>query len=149
STEGADAAHRVEEAARRVADGEVGVPRGLHPLGDLVHRPVERLGLPVIGVRSAVEDLRDAVWVHGELEGVRPLRAKGSLVDGTVGVALDIDEPAALCIDELAAADGAVRADALGDRCSAEARRLRRGLAAVRLALGVDWSLEHWSPFRG
>ena len=42
SAEGADRAHRVEQAAGLVPDGEVGVPRGLDASGDLVERPVQR-----------------------------------------------------------------------------------------------------------
>ena len=91
------------------------------------------LRLPVVGVGSPVEDLRDAMRVDGELEGVGPLGAERALVDRTVGIALDVDELAALGVDELAAADGAVGTDALGDGGAAQPRGLRRRLRAERL----------------
>src|SRR5262249_11079572 len=118
--EGAEARDVVEEPAVGVAGLEVGVAGGLHPLGDPLHRPVERLRLPLVRVRGPVEDLRDAVRVDGELEGVRPLRAERALIDRAAGVALNVDELTTLRVDELAAPDGAVRADALGDRRAAE-----------------------------
>ena len=98
----------------------------LDALGDLVQRPVERARLPVVGERGAVQDLGDAVRVDGELEGVGPLGAERALVDGAFGIALDVDELAALGVDELAAADGAVGTDALGDGGAAQPRRLRQ-----------------------
>ena len=40
--------------------------------------------------------------------------------DGTIGIALNVDELAALAEGELPAADGAVRTDALGDSGAAK-----------------------------
>ena len=124
----ADAAHRVEQAALLVARREVGVAGRLDALGDLVQRPVQRPRLPVIGVGSAVEDMGDAMRIDGELEGVGPLGAEVALADGTVRIALDVDELAALGVDELPAADGAVGTDALGDSGAAQPRSLRQRL---------------------
>jgi hypothetical protein len=87
----------------------------------------------VFGEGGAVQDLSHPVRVDGELEGVGPLGAEGALVDGAFGVALDVDDLAGLGIDELAAADGAVGADALGDGGPAQPRGLRRRLTAERL----------------
>src|SRR4030095_1130447 len=82
-------------------------------------------------------------------EGVRALRAERPLVDRAARVALDVDELSALCVDELAAPDGAVRADPLGDRRPAKARGLRGRLWAERLGLGRDRQAEHWNLLRG
>src|SRR5205807_10007084 len=57
-------------------------------------------------------DPRLAVLVDRELEGGRPLGAEGALVDGAVGVALDVDDAALAGVHQLATADGTVRADA-------------------------------------
>src|SRR5262249_49249466 len=97
------------------------------------HRPVQGLALPAVGERGAVQNVGDAVGVDGELEGVGPLGAEGALVDGAARVALDVDELARLGVDQLAAADGAVGADALGDGGAAEPRGFRQRLSAERL----------------
>src|SRR5262249_42045788 len=96
------------------------VSRLLYPLRDPVQGPVERPGLPVVGVGGTVQDLGDPVRIDGELKGVGAFGAKGTLVDGTVRVALDVDELPSLGINELAAADGAVGAEAFGDGGAAE-----------------------------
>src|SRR5271168_5281299 len=99
-----------EEPARLVAGREIGVASFFDLPGDPFHRPVERLCLPLVGVRGAIEHLRDAVRVDGELESVRPFRTQSPLVDRTAGIALNVNELTALGVDELTAADGAVRA---------------------------------------
>jgi len=48
--------------------------------------------------------------------------------DGAFRIALNVDEFAALAEDELPAADGAVRTDALGDSGAAQPRSLRQRL---------------------
>jgi hypothetical protein len=57
----------------------------------------------------------DPMRIYRELVVVGPFRTKVPFVDGIIRISLDIDELAALAIDELPAADGAVRTDALGD----------------------------------
>src|SRR6187200_2125275 len=133
---GADGADRVEQVAAVVSSGKVRVAHFLHPLGDAVERPVERAGLPVIGMRCPVEDLGYPVRVHGELVGIGPLGAEGALVDGALGVALDVDQLAALGVDELRAPHGAVGAEAFGDGGAAEAGGLVEPLPAVGLVGG-------------
>jgi hypothetical protein len=74
--------------------------------------------------------------IDGELEGVGSLGAERPLVDGALGVALDIDELPALGVDQLATAHGAVGTEALGDGGVAEPGCLLDRLAAERLAGG-------------
>src|SRR5262249_41240610 len=64
------------------------------------------------GARGAVPDLCLAVFIDRELERRRPLGAEGALIDGAVGVALDVDDAALAGVHQLAAADGTVRANA-------------------------------------
>jgi len=52
-----------------------GIPHRLDALGNLVQRPVHRLGLPVIGIGSAVENIADAMRIDCELESVGPFGA--------------------------------------------------------------------------
>ena len=87
----------------------------------------------MIGVGSAVEHLGHTMGIDGELEGVGSLGAERPLVDGALGVALDVDELPAFGVDELATADGAVRAEALGDGGAAEPGGLLDRLPAERL----------------
>src|SRR5581483_11198137 len=100
----------------------------------LVHGPVQRADFPLVGEWGAVKDASDTVRVDGELEGVGPLGAESALVDRAARVALDVDDLAGLGVDELAAADGAIRADGLRHRGAAQPRGLRQRLAAVRLS---------------
>src|SRR5262249_58822861 len=100
----------------------------LDALGDLVQCPVQRPRLPAIREGSAVEDLADAMRIDGELEGVGPFGAEVAPADGTFGIALNVDEFAALGEDELPAADGAVGTDALRDGGPAQPRGLRQRL---------------------
>jgi hypothetical protein len=64
---------------------------------------------------SAVQDIADAMRVDGELEGVGSLRAQVASADGAFGIALNVDELAALAEDELPATDRAVGTDALSN----------------------------------
>src|SRR5262249_19109753 len=67
---------------------------------------------PIGGTRRPIPDLRDAMRVDGELISSGSLGTQGTAVDRAIGVAFDIDNLAVADTDELAAADGAVRADA-------------------------------------
>ncbi len=66
--------------------------------------------------------------IDGELEGVGPFGAQVAPADGTIRIALNVDEFAALAEDELPAANGAVRTNALGDSGAAQPRSLRQRL---------------------
>src|SRR4051812_19965171 len=83
------------------------------PIGDLVHRLVERDALPFGAVRGPVEGVLLPSRSGGELQARRALRAEPAAADRRVGVALDLDDFLVLDVDVLAAADGAVRADRL------------------------------------
>src|SRR5207244_4183274 len=107
SAQGPDGPDPVHGLAIGRSLDEVAVPRFLDALRDPVHRPVERLRLPPVGVGGPVEDPGEAVGVDGELERVRALRAEGPFVDRAAGVAFDVDDLAALHVDELPAPDGA------------------------------------------
>ena len=67
--------------------------------------------------------------------------------DGTIRIALNVDEFAALAEDELPAADGAVRTNALGDMGAAQPRSLRQRLYAERFPRSLwflgEWEAEH------
>src|SRR5262249_3370945 len=91
---------------------EVLLARVVIALGDLLVHPLERLLLPLVGPRRAVERLDGAPGVVGELDGRRTLRAQAAQRMGRVRVALDVENLVALGIDELAAAYCAVRTDA-------------------------------------
>ena len=137
---------RIQRAAFLIAHREVGVPRRLDALGDLVERPVEGLGLPFVGVGSPIEHGLHAVRVDGQEQRVRALGAERALVDRAARVALDVDELAGLGVDELAAADGAVGTEAVRDGRAAQPRGLLRrpgaewlGLGSRRLRAGHEW----------
>src|SRR5262249_50687709 len=124
----------VEGLAGRLTESLVA--RLLDALGDAVHGPVERLALvPVGGAGRPIPDLGDAVGIDDKLERGRPLGAERPGVDRAVGVALDIDDLAAALVDadQLAAADGAVGADAghFAGVAELEAARLGPGGAQV------------------
>ncbi len=64
------------------------------------------------GAGAAIEHLGQPVGVDVELVDGRALGAEGALVDGRVGIALDVEDGAILDVDQGVAADGAVGADA-------------------------------------
>ena len=112
----AECGHRLDvphPLAGGVRLDEVAVATLLDQSGDAVHRPVERLFLPVIAVRGAVLDLRHAVRIADELKRVRPFRAKPPFVHRTLGIPLDIDDLSQLGEDELSAPDRTVGTDAV------------------------------------
>src|SRR5262249_16808066 len=121
AAERGDGRRVVDELAHRLAAGvlalpvlaEGGVARRLDALGDAVHGPVKGFGFGRVGGRGgAVPDLGDAVGVDRQLEGGGPLGAEGAAADGALWVAFNVDDLVVADADDLAAADGAVRADA-------------------------------------
>ena len=83
--------------------GEGFVARLLHPLGDALHRPVERLGLPLRGMRRAVQHLVDPRLRQQHAQRAGAFRAQRALVDRAARIALDMDRLAVLRIDQLRA----------------------------------------------
>jgi hypothetical protein len=81
--------------------------------------------------------------IDGELVGVGSFGAQVACADGTIGIALNIDEFTALAEDELPATDGAIRTNALSDMGAAQSRRLRQRLYAERF-LGSFWLPGEW-----
>src|SRR6185312_6666248 len=88
-------------------------------------------GLPVGGVRCAVEDLGLPAGGVDQLLAGRTLRAQPAAGDRRVGVALDLHDPLVLDEDPLATADRAVGADATGDPVGGRGPR-RQGPGAGR-----------------
>jgi hypothetical protein len=95
-----------------------------------------------------------AVRIHRELKRVRALGAQRSTVDRALGIALNINDPSALQIHELAAAYRAVRAHAVNlsrvfdprvlvDRIDAEGLVL---CSAFRIAGGNAHIRGHQAP---
>src|SRR5262249_2121971 len=116
---------------REIVDGlavssldEIAIARILSAQGDLFHRPIERALFPVIGIRRPVHYASHAMRIHGQLKRVRAFRAEGSLIDRTVVVALYVDDLAALDVNDLPAADGAVGTDAGNADGASNARSL-------------------------
>src|SRR5687767_2369333 len=66
----------------------------------------------MVRMRRAIFDFGPAVGIDGELVGGGALGAQGALVDGAVVVALNVNNAVVGHRDDLAAADGAVGADA-------------------------------------
>jgi hypothetical protein len=72
--------------------------------------------------------MADAMGIDSELEGIRPFGAEVATADRTLRIALNVDQLSPFAEDELPAADGAVRTDALGDSGAAQPRRLPQRL---------------------
>src|SRR5579871_984284 len=133
-------------AVRRVAVLGCRLPRrGARcddPVGDHLHRVAEGELLPGGAVRRAVLDLVLAERAVREALRRLALRAEAPARDRGRRVALDVRDLAALDVDQLAAADGAVRADGADDAVGLVdprgqrrgARRLRRFPEAVEIA---------------
>ena len=64
------------------------------------------------------------MWIDGKLKGIGAFGAEMASTNRAIRIALNIDELTALGEDELAATDGAVRTDALGDSGAAQPRSL-------------------------
>src|SRR4029078_1812188 len=86
----------------------------------------------------------DPVRIHGELECVCPFGTERAFADGAVRVTFDVDELAALGVDELAATDRAVGADPLGDLSAAQARALVDGAPAERFVAELVCALHRF-----
>src|SRR5579864_9136646 len=87
------------------------------PLRDLLHRPLECFRLPVIAVRRTVKYLGQAAGVDRILERGRSLGAERPMINGTIRIALDINNLAIFDIDVEAAANCTVRAHAMHYLC--------------------------------
>src|SRR6185369_4030953 len=95
-------------------------------VGDHLHRLLERELLPIGAVRPPVLDLVLAERVVRVRLRRGALRAQPAARDRARRVALDLDDLAVLDVDELSAADGAVRADRVDDALGlVDARRQR------------------------
>src|SRR5690606_17172027 len=109
-----------ERDGRRLADPPAvrvplairAVARLTEPLGDPIHRPLEGDLLPLRPSGPPVEDPRQAPGVDRVLECARALGAKGALVDRALRVAFDVDDLPVPGVDQRAAPNGAVGADA-------------------------------------
>src|SRR5439155_3407711 len=86
-----------------------------HPVGDHVHRLVEPELLPLRAIGAPVPNLRQPQGAGDETLRGGALGAEPAARDRAVGVALDLVDLAVADVDELPAADRAVRADGLDD----------------------------------
>src|SRR5205807_81413 len=106
-----EAQRAVDAVAAAVAVLPAALARGDHALGDHVHRLLELELLPLAAAGPPVADPGQATGLLDELARGRALGAQRPLVDRRARIALDVDELAVARVDELAAADRAVRAD--------------------------------------
>src|SRR5262245_35693606 len=81
-------------------------------LGDPVHRLFQVPNLPICRARGAMQYLGRPVGIHMKLEDGGPLGTKGALVVRAARIAFDVDDFPVDGVDERAASDGAIRADA-------------------------------------
>ena len=99
------------------------------PVGDHLHRPLERQVLPLRAEGPAVLDGRDAPRAVDKLLARRSLRAEAAARDWRIRIALDLHDALTFDVHALPAADGAVGADALDDAIgSLRPRRQRVGV---------------------
>ena len=103
------------------------VSRLLHERGDAVHRPIERFILPVVAPWRPILHGRHATRIYDQPVRRRSLRAKRPTVDEALVVAFNRKDRFALVIDQLRAADGAVRANAYGNLSALEPETDFRG----------------------
>src|SRR6266702_2452156 len=89
------------------------IARLFDALRDLLHSPVERFDFPVVAIGCAVEDLRQAAGIDGVLERRGAFGTERAVVDGAIGIALNIDNLAVFNIDVEATAHSAIGADAV------------------------------------
>src|SRR5262249_61838295 len=101
----------------------------LDELGDHVHPRVEGDLFPGGVAGAAIQGLGTTQGIDLQFETRRPPRAEGAAIDGTVGVALDVNDLAVLHTHEHAAAHRAVGTDT-GDLLDTS------GLEALRACLG-------------
>src|SRR3954452_18149859 len=107
----------------------VALAGGDHPVGDHLHRRLNIEVLPVRTARSPVAHVREPAGLLDQLPRRRAARAQRPLADRRARVALDVDQLAVARVHELAAPEGAVGADRLGDLQPGDPRaRLARAL---------------------
>ena len=107
-------------------------------LGDLLVHPLQRLLLPLLRAGRAVERLGRPQRVVGELDGRRALGAEPAQRVRRVRVALDVDDLAVLGVDQLTAADRAVRTDAGEGLRLLDLQRRGRRLDGRQVEAGAD-----------
>src|SRR5579862_7554819 len=83
----------------------------LHALGNHVHGALERDALPCLAVRAPVKNVVHAMRAGDELKCRSAFWTQAAVRDGRTRIALNVDDLLVLDIDELAAADAAIRAD--------------------------------------
>jgi len=120
-------------------------------LGHDVHRPIERHLCPFFRPRRAILHFRFASGVRKQLVRRSAFGTKVALADGTFRIALDRDQFSILVINQLAAADSAVRANRARDLRIIglgvqRARFLRHRFDAGAVLPLAD--LPHQRPFR-
>src|SRR5699024_10733926 len=135
-------AHRAPEGAALLVLVLPVLPAGLdEAVGDHVHRRVEIEVLPLGRVRAAVAHRGLAEVGVRELLAGRALGAQPAAGDRGLRVPLDLDDLAVLMEDALAAADGAVGADALGHAIGRAGARHRaagpRGRDSAAASCGI------------
>src|SRR5262245_52148746 len=103
------------------------VTRLFDALGNHIHGLVQGDLFPVAASRSAIQGPGATQGIDRELETCSPLGTEGPTIDGTVRVALNINDPAVLHTHEHAAAHRTVGTDTgdLFDTRSLEALRAR------------------------
>src|ERR1044071_4603398 len=79
---------------------------------DALHRPVERSSLPVVRIGRAIHHVIDALLGQQHAKRAGPLGTQRALVHWAARIALDVNRPAILRVDQLRAADSAERTDA-------------------------------------
>src|ERR1700730_2970423 len=88
------------------------IPRFLDALRNLFHCPFQRNHLPMIAVRRPIEYLRQATRVDGVLKCRGTFRTERAVVDGTLRIALNVNDLTIHDIDVQAASYSAVRTNA-------------------------------------
>src|SRR2546425_12556234 len=91
----------------------------------------------MVAVGRTVEHLRQTAGVHRILEGSRSLGAELAMIDGTIGIALNINHFAVFDVDVEAATHCAVWADAVKKLRIANARSFVAAFDAERLYPGA------------
>ena len=90
----------------------------------------------MIAVGRTIEYMIQTARINGILESGRPLGAQCPMIDGTIGIAFDVDDTTILDIDVQTTADRAVRADAFYYFCIPNTGSFRPALIAERLYSG-------------
>src|SRR5262245_4767143 len=117
AAEGENGGRHIDELAVGKFLDEGLVARFFDQLGDPVHRLFQVPNLPICRARGAMQYLGRPVGIDMKLEDGGPLGTKGALVVRAARIAFDVDDFPVDGVDERAASDGAIRADA-GSRLS-------------------------------